>query len=165
MVVNCRGVYYAAATVELGVSPGTYGTFQLVYGITASLALPLVISILLHTPFKTVLTLIVAVFSLTTALMGWSHSMTSTYLISALQGCTGGSFTYYIFAYLIKNWFLKSQGTVLSLATVFSGMIAAAMNPITQLLIDTIGWRMTYTAVGFAVFLLTVPFILLFLDR
>lgn len=165
MVINCRGVYFAAASAELGVSPGTYGTCQLVYGLTASLALPFVIRLLLRLPFKPALTGIVSLFSLANILLGFSRSMTTTYLIFALQGIAGGCLTYYILAYLIKNWFVKAQGTVLSLATVFSGLIATVMNPLTQTLIDTIGWRMTYVSVGAAVFALTVPAIVLFLDR
>lgn len=63
---------------------------------------------------------------------------------------------------VLSHWFVRRRGTVLGIALAGSGAGMFFITPMAEYLIDTLGWRWAYLAIGMAVFLMVVPMNALF---
>jgi len=66
---------------------------------------------------------------------------------------------------LISFWFVRRRATAIGIASMGQGLGALIMVPLTQLLIETVGWRWTYVATGGLMLLILVPANALFQRR
>src|SRR5918996_1490685 len=66
---------------------------------------------------------------------------------------------------LISFWFVRRRATAIGIASMGQGLGALIMVPVTQLLIDAVGWRWTYAVTGGLMLLLLVPANALFQRR
>lgn len=66
---------------------------------------------------------------------------------------------------LISFWFVRRRATAIGIASMGQGVGALVMVPLTQLLIDHLGWRWTYIATGSLLLLVLVPANALFQRR
>lgn len=66
---------------------------------------------------------------------------------------------------LISFWFVRRRATAIGIASMGQGVGALVMVPVTQLLIDAIGWRWTYVVTGGILLLILVPANALFQRR
>ena len=58
---------------------------------------------------------------------------------------------------LISFWFVKRRATAIGIASMGQGVGALLMVPVTQILIESVGWRLTYIVTGSVMLLLLVP--------
>ena len=58
---------------------------------------------------------------------------------------------------LISFWFVKRRATAIGIASMGQGVGALLMVPVTQILIDSVGWRWTYIVTGSVMLVLLVP--------
>jgi len=58
---------------------------------------------------------------------------------------------------LISYWFLKRRATAIGIASMGQGVGALVMVPVTQILINSVGWRWTYIVSGSLMLLLLLP--------
>ena len=58
---------------------------------------------------------------------------------------------------LISFWFVRRRATAIGIASMGQGVGALVMVPMTQVLIDSMGWRWTYVATGSLLLLILVP--------
>lgn len=61
---------------------------------------------------------------------------------------------------MLMNWFHKKKGTALALQSAAGSIGGAIMSPVTEALIQQVGWRATYLIIAGGVILLVLPFIL-----
>ena len=66
---------------------------------------------------------------------------------------------------LISFWFVRRRATAIGIASMGQGVGALVMVPLTQLLIDQIGWRWTYVVTGSILLLVLLPANALFQRR
>ena len=66
---------------------------------------------------------------------------------------------------LISFWFVRRRATAIGIASMGQGVGALVMVPLTQLLIDQVGWRWTYVVTGSLLLLVLVPANALFQRR
>lgn len=66
---------------------------------------------------------------------------------------------------LISFWFVRRRATAIGIASMGQGVGALVMVPLTQLLIDQIGWRWTYVVTGGILLLVLLPANALFQRR
>jgi MFS family permease len=66
---------------------------------------------------------------------------------------------------LISFWFVRRRATAIGIASMGQGVGALVMVPLTQLLIDQLGWRSTYIATGSLLLFVLVPANALFQRR
>ena len=66
---------------------------------------------------------------------------------------------------LISFWFVRRRATAIGIASMGQGVGALVMVPLTQLLIDQIGWRWTYIVTGSILLLVLLPANALFQRR
>lgn len=62
--------------------------------------------------------------------------------------------------YMISHWFERRRGLALGLSIVGASVAAVVFPPLSSLLIDTVGWRMTFVIYGIATLSLLVPVLL-----
>jgi MFS family permease len=65
----------------------------------------------------------------------------------------------------VAKWFVKKRGRALALSTVGLGTGGIAFMPLTQMLINTVGWRDTWLILAIISVSITVPVTVLFLRR
>lgn len=65
----------------------------------------------------------------------------------------------------VAKWFRRQRGLALALATMGLGIGGVVFLPITQVLIDRLGWRVTWTVLAIVFLAVTVPLAALFLRR
>jgi MFS family permease len=58
---------------------------------------------------------------------------------------------------LISYWFVKRRATAIGIASMGQGVGALVMVPVTQILINSVGWRWTYIVTGSVVLMFLVP--------
>ena len=95
------------------------------------------------------------------------HSLWAFYAFAALSGLSGfGAPSGQLLTTVpVAKWFVVNRGRALSIATVGLPLGTAILLPVTQLLIDDIGWRETWAIGGIFVMSLTVPACLIFLRK
>jgi len=65
----------------------------------------------------------------------------------------------------VAKWFVKKRGRALALATMGLGIGGIAFMPITQLLIDAVGWRNAWIILSIISVGITVPLVVIFIRR
>ncbi len=65
----------------------------------------------------------------------------------------------------VAKWFVRQRGRALALATMGLGMGGIAFMPITQILIDGVGWRSAWLILALVSMTLTAPLALIFLRK
>ena len=65
-----------------------------------------------------------------------------------------------IFTYIIGNWFVKSRGLAISLASMGSGIGGMIMNIVISQMIISFGWRHTYFMLGAMMVVLLAPLVI-----
>ncbi len=64
---------------------------------------------------------------------------------------------------IVSNWFVRHRGTAIGIVTAAPGAGQLILLPVTQSLINRIGWRATYLVLGAAILIIPTVLILLFL--
>ena len=95
---------------------------------------------------------ILAVAAMSFYSAGWQW-----WISGAILGIAG-SFIFVIPSPIILgNWFVKKQGFAIGLAMSFSGISAAIFNPVAQILIANLGWRLSYVVVAAIAAIIVLP--------
>jgi len=76
-----------------------------------------------------------------------------------------GALSFVVHNALISFWFVRRRATAIGIASMGQGVGALLMVPLTQLLIDQVGWRWTYVVTGSLLLLVLVPANALFQRR
>jgi sugar phosphate permease len=99
--------------------------------------------------------------------VGLTNHVYQTFLLFALMGLVGlsaqgGSL---LSSVPVAKWFVRRRGTALSLATLGMGIGPIVFVPVTQLLIDGVGWRTTWIILACISMTIIIPLALIFLRR
>ena len=115
--------------------------------------------------------ILIPVSSLITGLcligVGLANHVYQTFFLFALMGLVGlsaqgGSL---LSSVPVAKWFVRRRGTALSLATLGMGIGPIIFVPVTQLLIDGVGWRTTWIILACISMSIIIPLTLVFLRR
>lgn len=91
-------------------------------------------------------------------LMGTYNSVISFYISGVALGIGSTFLIYGSIPLIMNNWFKAKAGTSLGFSMAFMGVVGAIFAQVTGILIESIGWRQTYMALGVIVALLILPF-------
>lgn len=91
-------------------------------------------------------------------LMGTYNSVIPFYISGVALGIGSTFLIYGSIPLIMNNWFKAKAGTSLGFAMAFMGVGGAIFAQVTGILIESIGWRQTYMALGVIVALLILPF-------
>jgi MFS family permease len=91
-------------------------------------------------------------------LSGYAESLTHLYFSYGLLTALGqGALGFVGHSALISYWFVKRRATAIGIASMGQGLGALVMVPLTQFLIDEIGWRSTFIVSASLILVAVVP--------
>lgn len=158
VVVSCAGLFYKSVSTELGVGTADIVFYTTLMYFVITITLPFAGKIFSKFNMRLILTVAALTDALAFGLMGTYTSVYQFYVSGVLLGIANSFLIYAAVPLIINNWFKLKMGTVLGLSMTFMGIGGAIFAPIAGYLIETIGWRSSYMALGVIVAVLTLPF-------
>ncbi|HEX5140637.1 MAG TPA: MFS transporter [Dehalococcoidia bacterium] len=89
----------------------------------------------------------------------WAGSPYEFVLIYGVIGGIGGTGTRLVQATLISKWFVARRGTAVGFTANGGGIAAIVMAPVTAFLIDQLGWRDAWGALGIMMAVMLIPLV------
>jgi predicted MFS family arabinose efflux permease len=106
----------------------------------------------------------IAVFALCLGLLGFTpHSLTIFIILFALTSMSGTIQCPLAYTKAISAWFDRRRGLALGIAMAGVGIGALLVPPLAQALIDRVGWRGAYVALGGLMFVVAFPVVALWI--
>ena len=99
----------------------------------------------------------VVVLGITWALMGSFNELWQFYVAGVVLGIAGALVFVVASTVLIENWFADRRGTALGIAMCGSGIGGVVFPIIGNMMLETIGWRMTYVAFAVIMCVMILP--------
>jgi MFS family permease len=158
IIVNNAGLLYNAVAADLEIGIGSISFYTTIMYLTITFFLPFSSRILARFDLRRVLTVAGIMNALAFGLMSIYTSVWQFYLSGFILGLGSTFLIYGTVPIIINNWFKVKEGTALGIAQAFMGIGGAISAPLTGYLIETIGWRPTYVALGVGVAILILPF-------
>jgi MFS family permease len=152
-------LFLGPVSSEFGWGRAQFALSVNISGILAAIAAPFVGRMVDRFGARTVLLPAVVLYALATSAQSeLTTSKTQFYLTYCVLGASEAIAGPVAFAHLISSWFQSRRGLMLALvigaAPTVSLMIMA---PVTHVLIDDLGWRMTYRILGATILVLGLP--------
>ena len=92
-----------------------------------------------------------------------TSQLTHFYAVFLVMGAVGGGTTSIAYFGVLSRWFVKRRGIALGLALAGNGLSAFMMPPLAQFLVDSVGWRQAYLALGLMTVVVSIPIVALLL--
>ncbi len=159
-MMNSAGIFYTPVTTDLDIGLGPLALYITVYFFVTTFTYPFVGRILPRCNINIVLSLAVLACCIAMAMMSTYHYVWEWYLSGVVYGIAG-AFVFVVAAtVLVENWFDKKRGLALGITQCFSGIGGAAFPIIGTLMINQVGWRMTYLILAIVAAVLVLPWTL-----
>lgn len=158
IIVSCAGLLYRAVAEDLNVGVSEISLYTSLMYLTVTILLPFAGKILNKFDIRYILTIAGIINAVAFGLMGTYHSVFPFYLSGIALGIGSTFLIYGSIPLIMNNWFKAKAGTSLGIAMAFMGIGGAIFAQITGGLIESIGWRSTYMALGVIVAILILPF-------
>lgn len=158
IIVSCAGLLYRAVAQDLNVGVSEISLYTSIMYITVTILLPFAGKILNKFDIRYILTIAGVINALAFGLMGTYHSIFPFYISGIALGVGSTFLIYGSIPLIMNNWFKAKAGTTLGIAMAFMGIGGAIFAQITGVLIESIGWRLTYIVLGIIVAILILPF-------
>ncbi|MBV7504800.1 MFS transporter [Bacillus sp. sid0103] len=158
IIVSCAPILYRAVAVDLKVGVSEISLYTSLMYLTITILLPFAGKILNKYDIRYILTVAGIINALAFCLMGTYHSVFPFYISGIALGIGSTFLIYGSIPLIMNNWFKAKVGTSLGIAMAFMGIGGAIFAQITGVLIESIGWRSTYIALGVIVAILILPF-------
>jgi MFS family permease len=158
MILNTGGQWFVSISTELGVPVSSIAVYITVFGLCMAATAPFVGKLLPKVNIRVLITICYLACILAWAACSLYTKVWMWYITGAVLG-VAGAFCFIIPApVILSQWFVKKNGFAVGLAMTFSGITGAICNPIIQVLIATVGWRMSYVIISVAIAVIVLPF-------
>jgi len=162
---NTAGLFFSPISEDLGISVGNLSLYLSISSIITMIFLPIGGKIMAKYNARVILIVAIILQAGSFALFGLMNSVWGWYIF-AIPLAVGGVFITVISGpVLIERWFKKRSGLALGIMTAIGGLFGVFTQPIVGNLINNLGWRSAYHAVGIAIIVLVVPTILFLLSE
>lgn len=158
IIVSCAGLLYRAVAEDFNVGVSEISLYTSLMYLTVTILLPFAGRILNRFNIRYILTIAGIINALAFGLMGTYHSVFPFYLSGIALGVGSTFLIYGTIPLIMNNWFKVKVGTSLGIAMAFMGIGGAIFAQLTGIMIESIGWRLTYVSLGIIVALLILPF-------
>ena len=160
------GVYYIALLEEFAWSRSDGASIAAINFVVYAVASPVVGLAFDRLGPRLLMPLGAALVGIGLVLSSLSNSLLGLYFSYGIVTALGqGALSFVGHNALISFWFVRRRATAIGIASMGQGLGALIMVPITQLLIDAVGWRWTYVVTGGLMLLFLVPANALFQRR
>lgn len=161
ILVNAAGVFFTPVSEELGVGKGAISLTLTISNIAFAIGGMFTVKCIHERNFKKMLLLLAVVYSVSTLLLSVCNSVYLMYVLSVFRGFTAGMSGIVLVTILVNNHYESNTGLMTSIALGCSGLAGALLSPIFTMLIESVGWRMTYVISSVLTFVCYLPAILL----
>lgn len=158
IIVSCAPILYRAVAQDLNVGVSEISLYTSIMYIVVTILLPFAGRILNRFDIRYILTIAGVINAVAFGLMGTYNSVVPFYISGVALGIGSTFLIYGSIPLIMNNWFKAKAGTSLGFAMAFMGVGGAIFAQVTGVLIESIGWRQTYMALGVIVALLILPF-------
>lgn len=158
IIVSCAPILYRAVAQDLNVGVSEISLYTSIMYIVVTILLPFAGRILNRFDIRYILTIAGIINAVAFGLMGTYNSVIPFYISGVALGIGSTFLIYGSIPLIMNNWFKAKAGTSLGFAMAFMGVGGAIFAQVTGILIESIGWRQTYMALGVIVALLILPF-------
>jgi len=161
------GLFITPMCDDLGISRATFGWFATSRSLTGSVSGPFMGRLVDRFGSRLLIPASALITGLCLIAMGTTHQVWPLFLVFALIGLVGlstpggGLLT----SVPAAKWFVRRRGRALAVATLGMGAGAVVFVPITQALIDGIGWRTAWIVLACISMGIIIPLGLIFLRR
>lgn len=160
LCTNAIGVFYTPVSESLHVLRGTFALHATLSTLSTAMTSLFMPRIIKKYNYKNVLVLGVLLASISTFLMAYSHTIILFYVLGILRGVGVGTYSMVPLTLVISHWFDQKHGMATSIALSFSGLSGAIFSPLLSYWIGQFGWQKTYIFMSIAIFVLTLPAII-----
>ena len=156
-LMNSGGIFFVPVCDDLGFDRGAFSLYLTFYFIATTFTYPFVAKFLPKWDFRAFLSGCVVVLGITWALMGSFNELWQFYAAGVVLGIAGALVFVVASTVLIENWFADKRGTALGIAMCGSGIGGVVFPIIGNMMLETIGWRMTYVAFAVIMCVMILP--------
>lgn len=156
-IMNSGGIFFVPICDDLGFDRGAIALYLTFYFIATTFTYPLVARFLPRWNFRVFLTVCFLILAATEASMGLFTELWQWYVAGVVFGIAGALVFVVASTVLIENWFVEKRGTALGIAMCGSGIGGVVFPILGNMLIETIGWRMTYPTIALIICILVLP--------
>ena len=156
-VLDAAGVFFVPVCEDLGFTRSEISLYLTFYFIATTFTYPFVAKFLPKWDFRAFLSGCVIVLGITWALMGSFNELWQFYVAGVVLGIAGALVFVVASTVLIENWFADRRGTALGIAMCGSGIGGVVFPIIGNMMLETIGWRMTYVAFAVIMCVMILP--------
>lgn len=156
-LMNSGGIFFVPVCDDLGFDRGAFSLYLTFYFIATTFTYPFVAKFLPKWNFRAFLSGCVIVLGVTWALMGSFSELWQFYVAGVVLGIAGALVFVVASTVLIENWFADKRGTALGIAMCGSGIGGFVFPIIGNMMLETIGWRMTYVAFAVIMCVMILP--------
>ena len=156
-LMNSGGIFFVPVCDDLGFDRGAFSLYLTFYFIATTFTYPFVAKFLPKWNFRACLSGCVIVLGVTWALMGSFSELWQFYVAGVVLGIAGALVFVVASTVLIENWFADKRGTALGIAMCGSGIGGFVFPIIGNMMLETIGWRMTYVAFAVIMCVMILP--------
>lgn len=161
LITNLAGLFFTPMAEEFGILQGASSLMLTIANICVALGGLATRRLTKMMPLRVLLIAGTAILAGSSVLTAFAPSIYVAYVLSALRGLAGGIIGFVLVTYILNKWFVEQLGLVTSLAMGSSGLAGAALTPVVQMVVSSMGWRAGQMAVGVLAALLCLPAILL----
>lgn len=157
-VIGSFGVFYVALLEEFHLSHGAVATIASVNAIVYALVCPLIGWSFDRIGPRVLMPIGGGLVGLGLLLSGLTHSIWELYFTyGVLVGIGQAGLGFVTQSALISNWFLRRRATAVGIATMGMGLGVLIIVPVTQILIDYMGWRSAFIVLAGLGLCIVVP--------
>lgn len=156
-LMNSGGIFFVPVCDDLGFDRGAFSLYLTFYFIATTFTYPFVAKFLPKWNFRAFLSGCVIVLGVTWALMGSFSELWQFYVAGVVLGIAGALVFVVASTVLIENWFADKRGTALGIAMCGSGIGGFVFPIIGNMMLEMIGWRMTYVAFAVIMCVMILP--------
>ena len=157
LITNIAGLFFTPVAEEFSVLRGSVSMTVTICNIVMAIGGIATSKLLTEKTLRPMIILAGVVSAGATALLGITSGIVSMYILNALRGFAGGMLSFVFITVIVNNWFRKNVALITSIALGCSGIAGALFSPIVSGIIDSLGWRSGYFAVGGIMLLLFLP--------
>lgn len=146
------GVFLSPVAADLGVGIGQLSLYLSISSIATLVWLPIAGNLLNKYSVKTIVLIGALLQTVAFAILGFMNNVWAWYILAIPLAMGAVLLVNLLGPVLINRWFVKNVGLVMGLMMTITSILGAIFQPTLANLIDTKGWRFTYS--GFGIFAL-----------
>ena len=160
VMMNAFGVFFLPIARDLGLGQGAVSLMQTISNLCMAVSGMLTHRLVRKWRLRPILFGATLVLVGATVALSFSSSLGLMYLLCGIRGAVGGIVGNVLVVMVINNWFVKNNGTFVSIAMSVSGIIGAAASPVFAQVIESAGWRTGFLVMAGLILLFELPGIL-----